>query len=248
MKVEELGVLSRANELLDHLEHKNVTKVELCRALTLNTFRTMEAVACYIAELNNDGTVRVDTTYGLSDYESSQWKNLSLFDHRPLTNAIRNNEPVWTDLAGGGLSDYPIISAEEYINISQSQVVWPITRARIPIGAIGLFFNKSINVSEVALQYLELIGRIVALKLITPFPFAPNPQDFDKFVHHHDQLTERESKVLERIGQYMTNAQIAEELGFSESTIRQDTIQIYRKMGVAGRDEARKRFLNNQVS
>jgi len=44
----------------------------------------------------------------------------------------------------------------------------------------------------------------------------------------------------------MTNAKIAESLGFSESTIRQDTIQIYRKMGAAGRDEARQQFLEKR--
>jgi DNA-binding NarL/FixJ family response regulator len=36
----------------------------------------------------------------------------------------------------------------------------------------------------------------------------------------------------------LTNHEIAAELDFSESTIRQDTMSIYRKMGVNGRAEA----------
>jgi DNA-binding NarL/FixJ family response regulator len=35
----------------------------------------------------------------------------------------------------------------------------------------------------------------------------------------------------------LTNAQIAHEIGYSESLIRQETVVIYRKLGVSGRKE-----------
>lgn len=239
MKVDELETLRMANELLMLLENKSLSKVELCRALTLKIFKSLEAVAVYIALLNNDGTVRVDSTYGLSEYETASWKNLPLHEHRPVTDAIRENQAMWTDVAGGGLTEYLLIEKRDYIEISRSQVVWPITQSGIPFGAIGLFFNKSINISDTASQYLELIGRIVALKLGEAVPFATEPEVTVKTVSQYDALTSREEKILAYIGEYLTNAQISEKLGFSESTIRQDTIQIYRKLGVNGREDAR---------
>lgn len=51
------------------------------------------------------------------------------------------------------------------------------------------------------------------------------------------KLTSRQETILEMIKESLTNASIAVELGFSESLIRQETILIYRKLGVAGRRE-----------
>lgn len=51
-------------------------------------------------------------------------------------------------------------------------------------------------------------------------------------------LTDRERAILRRITEGRTNPHIAAELAFSVSTIRMDTISIYRKLGVSGRKEA----------
>ena len=51
-------------------------------------------------------------------------------------------------------------------------------------------------------------------------------------------LTPRETDVLRLIAQGATNPQIASELAYSLSTIRTDTVSIYKKLGVGGRTEA----------
>jgi len=51
-------------------------------------------------------------------------------------------------------------------------------------------------------------------------------------------LTTRELDVLRLMANGLTNPQIAERLAYSLSTIRADTVQIYRKLGVRGRSEA----------
>jgi DNA-binding CsgD family transcriptional regulator len=51
-------------------------------------------------------------------------------------------------------------------------------------------------------------------------------------------LTPRELEVLRLLATGATNAAIADRLAFSMSTIRKDTISIYRKLGVTGRAEA----------
>ncbi|MFM7064091.1 MAG: response regulator transcription factor [Actinomycetes bacterium] len=51
-------------------------------------------------------------------------------------------------------------------------------------------------------------------------------------------LTPRELDVLRLIARGATNPQIAAELAYSLSTIRTDTVSIYRKLGVGGRTEA----------
>ena len=53
-------------------------------------------------------------------------------------------------------------------------------------------------------------------------------------------LTQRQERILELINAGKTNATIATQLGYSESLIRQETIIIYRKLGVDGRRELKK--------
>jgi DNA-binding CsgD family transcriptional regulator len=52
------------------------------------------------------------------------------------------------------------------------------------------------------------------------------------------ELTGRQRRVLHLMAQGMTNSQIARVIAFSESTVRQDTIAIYRILSVKGRAEA----------
>jgi DNA-binding NarL/FixJ family response regulator len=56
-----------------------------------------------------------------------------------------------------------------------------------------------------------------------------------------ESLTERQLTVLRLMAEGKTNAQIAQELILSESTIRQETVKIYRALGVHARSEAGKR-------
>ena len=53
----------------------------------------------------------------------------------------------------------------------------------------------------------------------------------------NSNMNTREISVVELIKLGKNNAEIAKALGYSESTIRQDTIKIYRKLGISGRQE-----------
>jgi DNA-binding NarL/FixJ family response regulator len=54
-------------------------------------------------------------------------------------------------------------------------------------------------------------------------------------------LTERQAIVLGFMADGLTNAQIAQQLMLSESSIRQETVKIYRALGVRSRVEAAKK-------
>ena len=51
------------------------------------------------------------------------------------------------------------------------------------------------------------------------------------------ELTSRQKIILEELRRGKTNATIAQNLNFSSSLIRQETMEIYRKMGISGRKE-----------
>lgn len=53
-----------------------------------------------------------------------------------------------------------------------------------------------------------------------------------------DDLTERQKKILDGMARGETNRAIGHELGYSESTIRQESMAIYRTLGVSSREDA----------
>jgi DNA-binding NarL/FixJ family response regulator len=56
-----------------------------------------------------------------------------------------------------------------------------------------------------------------------------------------DELTPRQLRVLGYMSEGMTNAEIAKEIMLSESAIRQETVKIYKALGVKSRGEASKK-------
>ena len=56
-----------------------------------------------------------------------------------------------------------------------------------------------------------------------------------------DDLTPRQLRVLAFMSEGMTNAEIAKEIMLSESAIRQETVKIYKALGVKSRGEATKK-------
>ncbi|MFM8328976.1 MAG: helix-turn-helix transcriptional regulator, partial [Actinomycetales bacterium] len=50
-------------------------------------------------------------------------------------------------------------------------------------------------------------------------------------------ITERQRRIIELIKEGRTNSSTASILGYSESLIRQETIVIYRKLGINGRND-----------
>jgi DNA-binding CsgD family transcriptional regulator len=84
-------------------------------------------------------------------------------------------------------------------------------------------------------DYLELIRMIIALWI--------SKSDFERKVtsgnttQASDELTNRQIEIVGMIREGRTNVSIATILGYSESLIRQETISIYRKLGIHGRRE-----------
>jgi DNA-binding NarL/FixJ family response regulator len=59
-----------------------------------------------------------------------------------------------------------------------------------------------------------------------------------------DQLTPRQISILRGMVEGKTNHELANELGFSVSTIRHETMRIYQALAVSDRKEAAKKALS----
>jgi DNA-binding NarL/FixJ family response regulator len=56
------------------------------------------------------------------------------------------------------------------------------------------------------------------------------------------KLTQRQTTILESLKNGMTNKEIAELIGYSESLVRHETMIIYKKLRVEGRHQLREKI------
>ena len=107
------------------------------------------------------------------------------------------------------------------------------------MSVVGVVFNQVVTSNHETKNYLETISGLVGLQ-ISSLKRLRVSVDQDSGVWN--LLTNRQHKIVSMMSEGMTNHQIADELGYSQSTIRQETIKIYETLGVPGRKGATQAF------
>ena len=110
------------------------------------------------------------------------------------------------------------------------------------MSVIGVVFNQVILQSHELKNYLETLSGLIGLQMSS---FKRTKMTVDQDSAIWNLLTNRQHKIVAMMAEGMTNNQIANELGYSQSTIRQDTIKIYEILGVAGRKGATQAYRIN---
>lgn len=229
---------------------------QICQQLTLDVLQDHAPRQAVLALFGADGSLHVVGEFGASSRDDVAATRLSLWDHQPLADAVRTGEPVIVDVGDGdgtamvgGADAYPLV------------VAWPLNLPSQRVGALQIACAGPVEltrlradltgVSAALALYLSLLTSIAAspdqaLSVLNasdsngPLAFGDSAASSSR-AHGRPipaSLSERQTSVLELMAQGMTNAQIAKRIGFSESTVRQESMVLYRFFGVGGRQEA----------
>ena len=113
----------------------------------------------------------------------------------------------------------------------------PIGTKGAPSGALVIVVRNEYNVDdddqEVGIATGMLLDNMMRLWKTN----VVRKQDRNEPMSVED-LTSRQLKILHHIAEGMTNSEISRQVLLSESSVRQETIKIYRALGVGGRKEA----------
>jgi DNA-binding CsgD family transcriptional regulator len=119
-------------------------------------------------------------------------------------------------------------------SIWQSTVLMPL----VPSFILALSVKVKLDQDKTTTDYFNAIFSIFNLFLRSNKSLPESEKEIGSRVRHRlesTELTERQSMILKMIQSGDTNQIIAERMGYSESLIRQETISIYRKLGISGR-------------
>jgi len=123
-------------------------------------------------------------------------------------------------------------------SINNDFVVSPISNGKILKGYILLKMDATALTAQ-DLNIIEIIGKVCAVYLKVELPELKHSQ-LTKELTSSVQFSARQLQILQGFVEGKTNHELAEDLGFSVSTIRHETMEIYRTLGASDRKEAAK--------
>ena len=179
--------------------------------------------------------------------EMAHTNNLS--DNLPVADAIRHGKIVWMENLFESKSTYPMLANFPNLLEQKLGIVIPIFLSGTPIGALALTSRVTYPTTIECEVFLQAIGHIFSMYVYRNVLSSPDePDDLEpkngsdvSFSSGHGlELTERQLVILRLISEERTNLSISQFLGYSESTIRQEIMRIFVKLGCTSRSEAAK--------
>jgi DNA-binding CsgD family transcriptional regulator len=164
--------------------------------------------------------LRKIASYGQS---AAQDLEITAWDNSPLSEAIREK----TIRIG------PVSLAEKTMSV----VAVPLISNGNPTGLMALVVDDASLELTFPPGVVELFSKIGAFYLET-LDFGSLSTSTIQEINGVEDLTSRQLLILTHIDHHLVNLEIAKLLMLSESTIRQETVKIYRALSVSNRTEA----------
>lgn len=193
---------------------------------------------CQIFFYDQEGHLAPTTTFGLvTDHHGGR---LSRDELHPVTDCARTEETLAIPSNNEFLRRYPSVDWGHGPSIFIPLRIGPLVD-----GVFAIFFRKGQSIDwnqssalQEAITIIAHLSHLINMK--TPHARDHGPTNSDSEVTLG--LSDRQMVIAKMIAQGMTNRTIARELGFSEATIRYETIKLYERLRVKNRSHAAARI------
>lgn len=221
--------------LARYLMSPGLTVPDVCKFLVLETFARMKTSAVYASEITEDGYLAPVGTFGVAKTIVTDWGNIPLTIDAPLTNAVKTNQLVLIRREEA-IEKYPILI--EYKGIPEKWDSYLVTPT-LPFGAIALTLDSVPEIEPELESFLRAVGALASLFIqrtqvrVEPY----NRKHPSVRIKRQGALTERQVLIKQLMEKGFTNSAIANEIGYSESLVRQETMAIYSTLNISGRKD-----------
>lgn len=239
--------LGKLNELIPILDNPKLNGQVLCEHLYLQTFSDLSPELISISEITSLATIRRLETFGTDLASHDFWKEVPLTLQAPVTESVRNSVVTVVNTLPHWPETYHDIKDVAVHENFKTFIAFPILRMATPVGVIGIFTSKKIDLEPKLEAFLVAIGNLISLTLFNHARDVAKPSHLP-VPGTLQGLSERQLEILDLVAQQLTNAKIANCLGYSESTVRQETMKIFNYLGVEGRIEASRIYFDYQAS
>lgn len=205
----------------------------IAQFLVMNSFRSQHATAGYIGELTENGDVCLIGGFGWPQAEFEAFEVFPIQKKWPITDAIIDNDIKIFHNTSNLEIEYPDWQFKTTV-----EWVSGFTIPAYPIGAIGFLCSEKLVITDLNLIGFSAIGSLLGL-YATRLPselVVEAVRVKEKIALPQVPLTDRQLVIAGMMERGFSNSQIGREIGYSESLIRQETVSIYKKLRVTGRE------------
>jgi DNA-binding CsgD family transcriptional regulator len=228
--------LQKLEELSRFLAAHESSKVEICKFLNFNLFGYLKSRALYFARVGEDGCVHPTENFGFPNGVVEKWGSFSLTVDMPITAAVKRDSLISVNSPAQMYKEFPALKSVENLDHDWQSIL------AIPIHSYGVYAITSYSFSEideVHERFLRTVGQLVTVAFAKCDLIGADVKKFRKQSPRSTKnvLSARQEVILKLILKGLTNVQIGDEIGFSESLVRQESIAIYAALNVSGRKE-----------
>lgn len=239
--------IKKISEFATFLSLKEHLLEELLAHLIHCVLADLEVSSIFISSLNHLNQVEMFAQHGIDPKIWEKYpQGTSVFEKYPITDALRFRKTIWINTLPNWGDEYPLLNKADFPSPEKTFICLAIEKSNTPVAVMGMFARPVIQVDAEVDSFLTAVSSMVSLFLYQRNHPATNKKELNSrknFSSNNlkdEKLTERQLLILRLISEARTNLLISELLGYSESTIRQESIKIYSKLGCNGRVEASK--------
>lgn len=241
--------LSPISEFSDFLSNKDHALQIILDHLERVTLSVLDCNSIIFFEANENRELLMIGKSGISKLAEEELKaQYNLGENRPVSDAIKKGELIWLDPSPQRLEKYPALKDFPLLVDSHVLIVSPIFQHSTPVSAFVIISDTKMKANTEAEGFLKVISSIFSLYYYRTVVASPSEQkEFNhsstiNSVNGSSELTARQNVILRLISEDRTNSNISEVLGYSESTIRQEIMKIFGKLGSSTRKQAAEIF------
>ena len=227
--------LSTVQALVRHLMAPAVSISDVCKFIVLNSFTNIKASAVYAGEITKDGYIAPIGSFGLPEKTVTGWGNIPLTLKAPLTDAVKLDKIILLKKEEA-FDKYPALRSYEGIpEIWETYLVCPT----LPYGLLALTLDSCPKLTRELEEFIRTVSSLVSLhhqkdKLK---PKIKGNSEYNSGSEKKGALSERQLLIKKLMLKGFSNPQIAAEIGYSESLVRQETMAIFAALNISGRKE-----------
>lgn len=198
---------------------------DLCRTVVHGGFTGVETHGCHMYVLDHNSDLKQVAGYGISHNEAADL--VSAWDDSPVAKCIREKDLVFRPATEEG---------------ARALICLPFLKENTPVGCVCLTISGAVTELPSLPGLVPIVGKLGAFYLErSGVAGSSRKESHSNSNGNGDDLTKRQVRILEMMAEGMSNVEIAREMLLSESSIRQETVRIYRSLSVGGRIEASKK-------
>jgi len=203
------------------------------KLLATNHLHMWQVRAAWLAELEDSGTFRLDASFGGVDAQEFEARRPTTWGANSMATAISLGKGTVLTVSDDRLEDSRFL--HDSVKVLAVIPIQPTFDAQFVLG-LGCATSQE-NVEALLAEIYHYVP-LIALYL-TYMRERRNASVFDGQHSTNDlALTARQMTILRLMDDRLKNREISLAIGYSESTVRLEAMEIYRKLGVRGRREA----------